>query len=341
MAKRVFLSHAYADKKFVEKTIPLFTTALGLVANDIFCSSIEGHGVSKGKNFVDSIRGEVVQADVIIALISPAYLESAFCMAELGAAWALNSVRFPIIVPPLDFKVMDATLLGIVGVSIDNEEAMTQLFEEARNSLETTVSGIVASRAVRNFIDDWKSMLSQYISRASKVDASTHENVRAQLNKAMDERNDAERELKLSGERIEALSKAERFEDVEKINRSYDGTDWEKEFQELIYNVKKMKAELGGAEVCRQLILDHIGIEKPIDDSNERYQFDRAHELGIYDYANRKWNYQAEEVVELFRHLEKAIDYLNENPSVVKTLKDRGEKSDPNTIKFWEEHVHL
>ncbi|GAA0614427.1 hypothetical protein [Paenochrobactrum glaciei] len=103
----------------------------------------------------------------------------------------------------------------------------------------------------------------------------------------------------------------------------------------------EIRGVCGGAEVCRQLILDHIGIVKPIEDTIETYQFDRAHELAVYDGENKKWNYEAEEVIELFSRLEKTIEYLSENPTIGIILKERGEKSDPNTIKFWEEHVHL
>lgn len=341
MAKRIFLSHANADKKLVEKTIPFIATALGVVANDIFCSSIEGHGVTKGNNFVDSIRDEVTQAEVIIALISPSYLESSFCMAELGAAWALNSKRFPIIVPPLDFKVMNATLLGIVGVRIDDEDSMTQLFDDMRKCMSTEVSSVVASRAVRGFLSDWESTLSGQVVSASKIDAPLYENLKEQLKTVTAERDDAERELKKSAERIDELSKAERFSDVQKVNKLYEKADWEKDFDEHIRNVKKMKVEVGGAEVCRQLILGHIGIDKPIDANIDGYQFDRAHEVGVYDPENKKFNYGNEEVVKLFAILDVIIDFINDNPEVEKMLQGKNKRSNPNTIKFWEDHLRL
>ncbi|MGO7821260.1 toll/interleukin-1 receptor domain-containing protein, partial [Rhizobium ruizarguesonis] len=152
----IFLSHANADIELVEAFETLLSKALNITSANIFCSSLEGQGVKKGADFVDAIKGKATEAKAVVALLSPAYLESPFCLAELGAAWALNTHRFPIVVPPNTFEVMKATLLGVVGVKIDQQEALTQLLEDIGEalSLPAPTAGVRA-RAIRDFFKAW------------------------------------------------------------------------------------------------------------------------------------------------------------------------------------------
>ncbi|MBX4889749.1 toll/interleukin-1 receptor domain-containing protein [Rhizobium bangladeshense] len=134
--KPIFLSHAVADKKLVSLFENLLARSTGLGAEDIFCTSLEGQGVKKGTNFVSQIRDNLRNSGVVVALISPEYMKSPFCMAELGAAWALRSKRLPFLVPPASFDSMTATLLGIVGTKIDDRTAVAQALGELRELLD-------------------------------------------------------------------------------------------------------------------------------------------------------------------------------------------------------------
>ncbi|MEM0928037.1 MAG: toll/interleukin-1 receptor domain-containing protein [Pseudomonadota bacterium] len=170
----IFLSHAAADKSMIERFEVFLSRATATPSSNIFCTSLEGQGVPKGKNFVDHIRSKVTEAKVVIAFITRNYLDSPFCMAELGAVWALGRDHFPIVVPPLDFDVLNATQLGVVGVKLDNQSAMLQMCEDicdALSKLDSLKVGL-ATQAIKTFYSDISPEL-QEISKCETVSTTS------------------------------------------------------------------------------------------------------------------------------------------------------------------------
>lgn len=157
----IFLSHAKADENLIERFEIFLSRATSTQSSNIFCTSLEGQGVPKGKNFVDHIRSKVAEAKVVIAFITPNYLRSPFCMAELGAVWALGRDHFPIVVPPLDFDVLNATQLGVVGVKLDDQSALLQMCEDICDVLGETgrVKAGLATKAITTLYSDISSDL--------------------------------------------------------------------------------------------------------------------------------------------------------------------------------------
>ncbi|MDI4665968.1 toll/interleukin-1 receptor domain-containing protein [Xanthobacter autotrophicus] len=333
----IFLSHAAADKDLVEAFETLLAKSLGITSENIFCSSLEGQGVPKGANFVEAIRNQVVAAKAVVALLTPAYLDSAFCMAELGAAWALNTHRLPIVVPPNTFKVMEATLLGIVGVSIDNDVALAQGFEDLCNeiSLSIPTSG-VRNRAMREFQRQWDN-LSKNLKGPSRIEASVHNSIIRDRDEAIEARDAAEKELSKAEAKITALRKAKDAAAVAAIDAKFDDTDWKDRLDEAFDKIKDLYAELGGREIARLLILDRLGKFIRPDFQNYPDEAGRAVELDVYDSDGVKWNYAHPEVKELFGLVDQIIEIVEETPN--DALKSKGLKTNVNNIRFWEEHI--
>ncbi|MGO7583377.1 TIR domain-containing protein [Rhizobium ruizarguesonis] len=335
---QIFLSHAAADKQLVEAFETLLGKCLGITSADIFCSSLEGQGVKKGSNFVDAIRQRVTEAKAVVALITPAYLDSAFCMAELGAAWALNTERLPIVVPPNDFKVMEATLLGIVGVKIDDSDALGQAFEELSGavSVDKPTSGVV-SRALRNFQNSWDS-LKKEIAPARRVEAAVHSSVKKERDEAIGARNEAEQELVKAEAQIAALRKARSASDVAKIDAEFDESTWEESLDGAIANIKALYDDLGGREIVRLLILEHFGKNSAPDMHQLRDEVSRAIELDVYDPDSNSWN-NTPEVQALDKLVDEVVDLFYEHPEAEKALKAQGKRYNPEKITFWEENL--
>ncbi len=103
--KKIFISHCSKDKNiadiFVDK---ILENGMGFNHTEIFCTSIEGLGIKTGKDWRNSIQENLLNAKVIILLITPNYRESEICLTEMGAAWASDKFVIPIIVPPIDFE---------------------------------------------------------------------------------------------------------------------------------------------------------------------------------------------------------------------------------------------
>lgn len=337
-AAQIFLSHAAVDKELVSAFETLLAKCLGLTSADIFCSSLEGQGVPKGDNFVDVIRSRVTEARAVVALITPAYLDSTFCVAELGAAWALQTKRLPIVVPPNDFKVMDATLLGIVGVSIDNGDGLAQAFEDLSESVnaDRPSTGVI-NRALREFQRSWED-LKDKIAAPKRIEAAVHAKLIDELHQAIEARNEAEEELVRLEKLNAALRDAKDPIDVAVIDRQFDNSTWEEQLESGLDRIKKLHRELGGKDITRLLILDHFGKPSLPDLNSQRDEISRAVELEVYDPDAHKWNYTTE-VRQLFDEVNLIIDIFREHPEAAEAQRKLGKRTDPQKITFWEERL--
>jgi len=139
MGKKVFISHATVDSELVAVVIE-FLNNVGINSDDIFCTSISG-ALEGGRNFVEQIKDNVQDSRVVIFLLSERFFLSYFCLAELGAAWALNQNILPIIVPPISTAEYNNTpLIGIQALSMGNVNFANELFNDLvrKNVIESS-----------------------------------------------------------------------------------------------------------------------------------------------------------------------------------------------------------
>ena len=123
---RVFISHAIKDKKLVDKFFDLLQTGAGLNAKDTFCSSLEGMGIPKGEDFLAHIKAQIENPELVILILSPNYMDSVFCVCEMGASWAMSHNILPVVVPPLDFASIGPLVKGIQGTRIEDKIDLTE-----------------------------------------------------------------------------------------------------------------------------------------------------------------------------------------------------------------------
>ncbi|WP_223568336.1 toll/interleukin-1 receptor domain-containing protein [Agrobacterium tumefaciens] len=335
----IFLSHSVSDIDLVEAFETLLSKALNITSESIFCSSLEGQGVAKGANFVDAIKDKAVEAKAVVALISPAYMESPFCLAELGAAWVLNTHRFPIVVPPNTFEVMQATLLGVVGVKIDQQEALTQLLEDIGETLSLPAPKAgVRARAMRDFVKAWPA-LKESIGKAKRVDASIHNKALADLKTARDAWEATEQELETAKAHIKALKKTKDPKQVAAVSKAFENSDWEMELDSAIGLISDLASEVGGGRVLRHMILELLG--KPSHpDLNDDY-IERAIEIDVYDPESRAWSHSSDEMKALSKAMEKVEAVFEEHEDAASELKRQGKRHRTDDIRFWEQQVGL
>ena len=55
-----------------------------------------------GYSFIEKIRKNLQECETVISIITEEYLESAFCLVEMGAAWAMSKHYFPLVTVPYD-----------------------------------------------------------------------------------------------------------------------------------------------------------------------------------------------------------------------------------------------
>lgn len=84
-----------------------------------------------GEDFIKSIKENLHDSEIVLFLITQNYIDSKFCIMEMGAVWAFKDNIFPIIVPPLDYNILNDTPLKITQSMIlsDAEDLFKKLYE--------------------------------------------------------------------------------------------------------------------------------------------------------------------------------------------------------------------
>lgn len=142
MAK-IFFSHAVADKQLVDAVIKLIEGGIGIAPGDIFCTTFEEQGIPSGADFAPYMRKELAEeASIVIALVSPQYYASLFCMCETGGAWATNKKFIPLLTPPITYHDMRGALYGKQALLVNETSKLDQLRDELKHlaSGESTVT---------------------------------------------------------------------------------------------------------------------------------------------------------------------------------------------------------
>jgi len=139
----VFISHSSKDADLALALIELLKAGLGLLSNQIRCSSVDGYRLPVGVNTEAKLREEVNEARVVIGLITPSSLSSAFVMFELGARWGANQFLAPLLA-----GVRPSELRGPLGLlnalSSSNEAQLHQLLENVSVQLGLSLQSVAS-----------------------------------------------------------------------------------------------------------------------------------------------------------------------------------------------------
>jgi hypothetical protein len=227
----IFISHASDDAELVEEFVRIWLeAAVGVRSEDILCTSLPGQGLRKGKDFKEQIRRRVEEATVVIAIITERYYASAFCIAEMGAAWVLTKDLVPCVVPPFDYKDLKAVLGGLDGVRLDDEKSRGELAEQLRKDLginttrpAQTLGRYIAedrkfAKALEEFVKKRKDEPPSHVPRAHLEKAEALAKGYRDAVAAVEAERDRTRAA------YEELKKAKDAEEVRQIERNLSGT---------------------------------------------------------------------------------------------------------------------
>lgn len=126
--KKLFLSHASADKILADRLADLLTNGCAVDPNDVLCTSLEGKGIPAGtSDFIAFLRKQICEPSLVILLLSENYFDSLFCVCELGAVWGMTLPCFPLVVPPTNKSELKATLAVMQAGDIDDSAYLDEL----------------------------------------------------------------------------------------------------------------------------------------------------------------------------------------------------------------------
>ena len=116
---RVFVSHSHRDKDIVEPLVELLQRVFRLTPGAIRATSVDGAQLSVGSDVRATIVDDLREAEVTIAVVTPASLESTYVQFELAARSAAQQLIMPVVVPGVFAEQLPPQLRGLHWVFID------------------------------------------------------------------------------------------------------------------------------------------------------------------------------------------------------------------------------
>lgn len=136
-SKPIFISHAAVDDQIADVVADILNTAIGInVTEQVFCTSLQGMKIPPGKDFKEFVREQIQNPEIVILLITKNYLASQFCIAELGASWAMAHRIIPLLVPPTNYGDMKAVLANVHALKIDDASDWNEALQVFKDELK-------------------------------------------------------------------------------------------------------------------------------------------------------------------------------------------------------------
>lgn len=221
MSRDIFISHAVKDKPLADALVDLLQLGANVNSDNVFCSSLEGLGIPSGANFVSHIKQEIQRPKVVIALISPNYLASQFCLCELGATWAMSHQMIPLLVPPLSYADVQGVMTGVQLTKVDYKDGLNQFRDQLQVALG--IQGAPTARWEKKrdqFLNDLTAILAD-LPKPQVVSAAEHDKVKQDYDDAKVEIDDLENRLDAQKSLIDQLSAAKDKTEVVRIKAAH------------------------------------------------------------------------------------------------------------------------
>lgn len=346
MSCQIFVSHAVKDKALADALVELIRLDLDIASRDVFCSSLEGHGIPSGTNFVDHIKKQIQEPKVVIVLLTENYLASQFCLCELGAAWAMSHRMLPLLVPPLKYADVKGVLTGVQVTAINNTDQLSQFRDDLILALECS-SGSTAK---------WESKKQQFLGRLDSILAAItkpvvvtpaeHSALKVELEDAQSYIEELESERTGHLEQIESLAKAKDKEEVKRIRRAH--VPQLKQLGAALASLKTALKKLPGS--VSLVAYKELGLQRAVhldrmkdQEFCQQAETDREHQLITIDdeTGECKLNIGNQRVAAMRTELFALQDFLSKAPVELfdSFEEEHGVHPDLANRSFWQDHL--
>lgn len=338
----IFLSHAVADTKLAKLLTDFLKEAIGVPHDQIFCSSVEGHGVPITEDFNKYMKEKIQQPELVFLLMTPSYMESAFCLMELGAAWAKSHKTLPIVVPPIAFGEVTKTLGLIQALDITKPSSIIDLRKAVRAAdiaLEKRDDHVWESKKTE-WIRGSKKIISK-LPGAKKVSAVDYQEALGTIKDQQEEIDGLEKLVDDKDDLIEKLKAAKDKVAVNEIMRAASGDDGPEEaFDKLISDVTSELPSIARV-VQMYIIMDHYGKAGKIDWFYDRTEFENAVQRNfIYDDVGNPVAWDKRKLFKLRKALNALDHFLNsEEGQALMASRPVGAPTEPEDLDFWEQYI--
>ena len=132
---KIFISHSNHDSAIAKSLAELFRNAMNLTKSEIRCTSVDGYRLPAGANTDEQLRREVIEAPVLVGLISQHSFESAYVLFELGARWGKNAYMAPVLASGQSTSILKGPLTGINALRCESASQVHQLVDDIASQL--------------------------------------------------------------------------------------------------------------------------------------------------------------------------------------------------------------
>ena len=132
---KIFISHSSKDMILATALIDLLRSALGMTADQIRCSSVDGYRLPAGVNTEQQLRDEIKGSQVMLGLITPNSLTSQYVMFELGARWGAGLPLIPLLAG-VEPKDLGQPLSLLNNLSTNSDSQIYQLVDDIATRLQ-------------------------------------------------------------------------------------------------------------------------------------------------------------------------------------------------------------
>ena len=250
----IFISHAASDEQVIREFFVLLQTGCDLRQKAISCTSIEGADVGTGEKFVEWIEEHLARAELVILFVTPSYLDSRFCVAEMGAAWALKKPVHPLVTPGVD-RDLGTVMLGRQTEKVDST-GLDKLYTKI-SSLTQEPSSKVEHWNVqkRAFLERFDKLFPN-LPRPQTVSQEELQSVENELRAAMQIKEEYRDRIRTLEDQVALLERAKDVEEVAAIKRQFDSENGT--YRALISEVRQALKQLDSVEV-RCLYASQVG----------------------------------------------------------------------------------
>ena len=161
---RLFISHSTLDQEELTPFIEFLRLGMGISAEDIFCTSTGG-SLPTGRPFIEHIRDALQDCRQVLCFLTPNYLQSKFCLAEMGAAWFQQGKILPLLVSPLTFRDLENTpLMGLQALQREDRGSLLHLYDDlCRAGIAAVGQTAELSRQLEKYLGQLRSQGTQLI----------------------------------------------------------------------------------------------------------------------------------------------------------------------------------
>lgn len=279
MLGKIFISHSTRDGDLAIKLMDLLQTQFNLSRESFFLTSDEELKI--GEDWIESIRLGMEESNIVLPLITPNFLESQFCLCELGATWINKKALVPIIVPPLDHSALQETPFRswLQSLTLNSEQDLAKLAQAMVDRSVGSVNFPRFNTRAKTFYDEVLMPFSTKMKNKEVISERLVNQLRKDLQQFKEAYTEAEQESEQLRKENEALRNMKDREEIKEYDYS-NMEDWEN-FIELVKIVRSELRKL--PKVLPSLLFQGYRYDRRKSDERGLYSSSAHNELKILE----------------------------------------------------------